>query len=116
MPWHPIDIKIIPKKNIDIKGYRNMFDTTYVAQAEQKKHVESFYNNHEENKRQLNMAFVQFKYILPHWLQDLIATIDFVISLFLLQVSLSDEPHLPTSYEVLISLILLMPITVNPIM
>jgi hypothetical protein len=114
MPWHPIDIKIIPKKNIDIKGYRNMFDTTYVAQAEQKKHVESFYNNHEENKRQLNMAFVQF--ILPHRLQDLIATIDFVISLFLLQVSLSDEPHLPTSYEVLISLTSLMPITINPIM
>ena len=59
------------------------------------------------------MAFVQFRYSLPHQLQDLNATIDFVILLFRLQVSLSDEPHLPTSYEVLISLTLLMPITVN---
>lgn len=59
------------------------------------------------------MAFVHFRYILPHQLQDLTATIDFVILLFLLQVSLSDVPHLPASYEVLRSLTFLMPITVN---
>lgn len=56
---------------------------------------------------------MQFRYSLPHQLQDLTATTDFVILLFLLQASLSGETPLPKSYKVLISLSLLMPIAVN---
>ena len=53
------------------------------------------------SKFQIHKVLDNFTCNVPHRLQNLVATIDCVVLLFLLQVSLSDVPHLPTSYEVL---------------
>lgn len=59
--------------------------------------------------KNLNHSLTNSKHRIPHQRQNLIATTGFVVLLFLLQVSLSDLPHLPASCEALRSLNFLMP-------
>lgn len=59
--------------------------------------------------KNLNHSLTNSKHRIPHQHQNLIATTGFVVLLFLLQVSLSDLPHLPASCEALRSLNFLMP-------
>lgn len=59
--------------------------------------------------KNLNHSLTNSKHRIPHQRQNLIATTGFVVLLFLLQVSLSDLPHLPASCEALRSLSFLMP-------
>lgn len=51
--------------------------------------------------KNLNHSLTNSKHRIPHQRQNLIATTGFVVLLFLLQVSLSDLPHLPASCEAL---------------